>query len=294
MNDFLNRIQAHASGFSKGQRMIAKYISEHYDKAAFMTAHKLGEMVSVSESTVVRFATEIGYDGYPQLQNALQEMIRNRLTAVQRLDVTSDRLGKQEVLRTVLLSDMEKIKLTLEEIDRSVFEAAVNRILYAKSIYIIGGRSSSALATFLGFYFHLLFADVHLVHTSSASETFEQMLRVGPGDVVIGISFPRYSRRTLKALKYAKSMSASTIALTDSLLSPLSQDADYTLIAKSDMASFADSLVAPLSVINALIAAVGIKKRDEIKETFAKLEDIWDEYDVYEKYDRASENNETM
>ncbi len=287
MNDFLNRIQAHAADFSKGQRMIAKYISEHYDKAAFMTAHKLGEMVSVSESTVVRFATEIGYDGYPELQSALQEMIRNRLTAVQRLDVTSDRMGKQEVLRSVLVSDIEKIKLTLEQIDRKVFENAVSRILSAESIYILGDRSSAALASFLGFYFHLIFPDVHLVHTTSPSETFEQMIRVGTGDVVIGISFPRYSRRTVQALKYAKSMSSTTIALTDSLLSPLAQDADYTLIAKSDMASFADSLVAPLSVINALIAAVGMKKRDEIAETFSKLEAIWDEYDVYEKFEKS-------
>ena len=287
MKDFLNRIQAHASDFSKGQRMIAKYISEHYDKAAFMTAHKLGEMVSVSESTVVRFATEIGYEGYPQLQNALQEMVRNRLTAVQRLDVTSDRLGKQEVLRTVLVSDIEKIKITMEEIDRVVFENAVGRILTAKKIYIIGGRSSTALAIFLGFYFHLLLPDVRLVTTMSASETFEQMIRVGPGDVVIGISFPRYSRRTISALKYAKSMGASVIALTDSLLSPLAQDADYTLIAKSDMASFADSLVAPLSVINALIAEVGLKKRDEVSDTFARLESIWEEYDVYEKYEKS-------
>lgn len=287
MKDFINRIQAHSSDFSKGQRMIAKYISEHYDKAAFMTAHKLGEMVSVSESTVVRFATEIGYEGYPQLQNALQEMVRNRLTAVQRLDVTSDRLGKQEVLRTVLISDIEKIKMTMEEIDRTVFENSVNQILTAKNIYIIGGRSSSALANFLGFYFHLLLPNVHLVLTVSASETFEQMVRVGQGDVVIGISFPRYSRRTIQALKFAKSMEATVIALTDSLLSPLAQYADYTLIAKSDMASFADSLVAPLSVINALIAAVGMKRREEVAETFAKLETIWDEYDVYEKYDKS-------
>ncbi|MCX7614169.1 MAG: MurR/RpiR family transcriptional regulator [Clostridiales bacterium] len=289
MKDFINRIQAHATDFSKGQRMIAKYISEHYDKAAFMTAHKLGEMVSVSESTVVRFATEIGYDGYPQLQSALQEMVRNRLTAVQRLEVTSDRLGKQEVLRTVLISDIEKIKMTMEEIDRTVFENAVSRILLAKNIYIIGGRSSSSLASFLGFYFHLLFPNVHLVSTMSASETFEQMVRIGKDDVVIGISFPRYSRRTIQALKFAKNVEATVIALTDSLLSPLAQEADYTLIAKSDMASFADSLVAPLSVINALIAAVGMRKKDEIAETFSKLEKVWEEYDVYEKYDKSDD-----
>lgn len=285
MNDLLNKIQGNLSKFSKGQRLIARYIIEHYDKAAFMTASKLGVMVGVSESTVVRFATELGYDGYPHLQRALQEMIRNKLTAVQRMEVTTDRLGNQDVLRMVLNADIEKIRMTIDEIDREVFAAAVESILTAKKIYILGVRSSAALASFLGFYFNLLFDNVKLIQTNSASEIFEQVLRVEPGDVVIGVSFPRYSKRTLTALQYSKDCGSKVIALTDSRLSPISQFADYTLIAKSDMASFVDSLVAPLSVINALIVAVGMRRKDEIAGTFNKLESIWDEYQVYEKLD---------
>lgn len=285
MNDLMSKIQNNLSEFSKGQRLIAKYIIEHYDKAAFLTASKLGATVGVSESTVVRFATELGYDGYPHLQKALQEMIRNKLTAVQRMEVTSDRMGDQDILRTVLSSDIDKIRMTLDEIDRRSFEAAVEAILNAKQIYILGVRSSAALSNFLGFYFNLLFDNVKLVHTSSVSEIFEQILRVGEGDVVLGVSFPRYSKRTLKALEYSKKSGATVIALTDSRLSPLSQTADYTLLAKSDMASFVDSLVAPLSVINALIVAIGMRKQDEISETFNHLEAIWDEYQVYEKLD---------
>lgn len=285
MNDLMSKIQNNLSKFSKGQRLIAKYIIEHYDKAAFLTASKLGATVGVSESTVVRFATELGYGGYPQLQKALQEMIRNKLTAVQRMEVTSDRMGDQDVLRTVLTSDIDKIRMTLDEIDRSSFEAVVETILNAKHIYILGVRSSAALSDFLGFYFNLLFDNVRLVHTNSVSEIFEQLLRVGEGDVVLGVSFPRYSKRTLKALEYCKNSGATVIALTDSRLSPLSQTADYTLLAKSDMASFVDSLVAPLSVVNALIVAIGMRKQDEISKTFDHLEEIWDEYEVYEKLD---------
>ncbi|HBI63918.1 MAG TPA: N-acetylmannosamine kinase [Clostridiales bacterium] len=283
MNDLMSKIQNNLSKFSKGQRLIAKYIIEHYDKAAFLTASKLGATVGVSESTVVRFATELGYDGYPHLQKALQEMIRNKLTAVQRMEVTSDRMGRQDILRTVLTSDIDKIRLTLDEIDHASFDAAVEAILSAKQIYILGVRSSAALSGFLGFYFNLLFDNVRLIHTTSVSEIFEQLLRVGEGDVVLGVSFPRYSKRTLKALEYSKKSGATVIAVTDSRLSPLSQTADYTLLAKSDMASFVDSLVAPLSVINALIVAIGMRKQKEIGETFARLEDIWDEYQVYEK-----------
>ncbi len=285
MNDLMSKIQSNLSRFSKGQRLIAKYIIEHYDKAAFLTASKLGATVGVSESTVVRFATELGYGGYPQLQKALQEMIRNKLTAVQRMEVTSDRMGDQDILRTVLTSDIDKIRMTLNEIDRSSFEAVVEAILSANHIYILGVRSSAALSDFLGFYFNLLFDNVRLVHTNSVSEIFEQLLRVGEGDVVLGVSFPRYSKRTLKALEFCKNSGATVIALTDSSLSPLSQTADYTLLAKSDMASFVDSLVAPLSVVNALIVAIGMRKQDEISKTFNRLEDIWDEYEVYEKLD---------
>ena len=285
MNDLMSKIQNNLSTFSKGQRLIAKYIIEHYDKAAFLTASKLGATVGVSESTVVRFATELGYGGYPQLQKALQEMIRNKLTAVQRMEVTSDRMGDQDILRSVLSSDIDKIRMTLDEIDRSSFEAAVEAILHARNIYILGVRSSASLSGFLGFYFNLMFDNVKLIHTNSVSEIFEQILRVGDGDVVLGVSFPRYSKRTMKALEYSKKSGATVIALTDSRLSPLSQTADYTLLAKSDMASFVDSLVAPLSVVNALIVAIGMRKQKEISETFTHLESIWDEYEVYEKLD---------
>lgn len=285
MNDLMAKIQNNLSEFSKGQRLIARFIIEHYDKAAFMTASRLGVTVGVSESTVVRFATELGYDGYPQLQKALQEMIRNKLTAVQRMEVTTDRMGNKDVLQMVLSSDVEKIRMTLDELDREAFHGAVEAILNAKHIYILGVRSASALANFLGFYFKLLFDNVILVDTAGVSEVFEQILRIGEGDVLIGISFPRYSKRTLTAMKYAKDRGADVVALTDSRLSPLARFAEHTLIAKSDMASFVDSLVAPLSVINALIVAVGMGKKEEIEQTFNTLESIWEEYQVYEKLD---------
>ena len=280
MNDLITKIQSELPGFSKGQKQIARFILEHYDKAAFMTASRLGVTVGVSESTVVRFATELGYDGYPHLQRALQEMIRNKLTSVQRMEVAGDRMGGRDVLQTVLHADTDMIRVTLDEIDRDAFQGAVDALMGAKRIYILGVRSSSALASFLGFYFNLLFENVTLVHTNSVSEIFEQVLRVGPGDVLFGISFPRYSKRTLSAMKYARDRGARVIALTDSQLARV---ADHVLLARSDMASFVDSLVAPLSVINALIVAVGMSRRDEIEQTFNKLERIWEEYDVYEK-----------
>ena len=283
MNDLITKIQSELPVFSKGQKQIARFILEHYDKAAFMTASRLGVTVGVSESTVVRFATELGYDGYPHLQRALQEMIRNKLTSVQRMEVAGDRMGGRDVLQTVLHADTDMIRVTLDEIDRDAFQGAVDALMGAKRIYILGVRSSSALASFLGFYFNLLFENVTLVHTNSVSEIFEQVLRVGPGDVLFGISFPRYSKRTLSAMKYARDRGARVIALTDSQLSPLARVADHVLLARSDMASFVDSLVAPLSVINALIVAVGMSRRDEIEQTFNKLERIWEEYDVYEK-----------
>ena len=283
MNDLITKIQSELPSFSKGQKQIARFILEHYDKAAFMTASRLGVTVGVSESTVVRFATELGYDGYPHLQRALQEMIRNKLTSVQRMEVAGDRMGGRDVLQTVLHADTDMIRVTLDEIDRDAIQGAVDALMGAKRIYILGVRSSSALASFLGFYFNLLFENVTLVHTNSVSEIFEQVLRIGPGDVLFGISFPRYSKRTLSAMKYARDRGARVIALTDSQLSPLARVADHVLLARSDMASFVDSLVAPLSVINALIVAVGMSRRDEIEQTFNKLERIWEEYDVYEK-----------
>lgn len=285
--DMIRHMQEKMPGMSKGQKMIANYIINHYDKAAFMTAAKLGRAVGVSESTVVRFAVEMGFEGYPKLQKVLQELIKSKLTAVQRIEVSSNRIDENNVLKSVLQSDMEKIKLTMEEINKEEFKQIVECVLNAKKIYILGVRSSAALAGFLGFYFNLIFDNVRLIHTTSVSEMFEQILRASAGDVVIGISFPRYSKRTVKALKFVKSQGATVIAITDSKESPLTSDADHCIIARSDMASFVDSLVAPLSVINALIVAIGIRKKESIYNTFEKLETIWDEYQVYEKYDNA-------
>lgn len=284
-HDMIKRIQENLPEMSKGQKLIANYIVNHYEKAAFMTAARLGEVVGVSESTVVRFAIELGYDGYPKLQKVLQELIKSKLTAVQRIEVSSNRINEENILKSVLQSDMEKIKLTLEEIDQNSFNAIVECILNAKKIYILGVRSSAPLASFLGFYFNLIFDNVRLVHTTSVSEMFEQILRASIDDVVIGISFPRYSKRTAKAMQYVKSQGATVIAITDSIESPLAATADHSIIARSDMASFVDSLVAPLSVINALIVAIGMRKKESIYNTFEKLEQIWDEYQVYEKYD---------
>ncbi|WP_297289129.1 MurR/RpiR family transcriptional regulator [uncultured Flavonifractor sp.] len=286
--DILSTIQAEMNTFSKGQKLIANYILESYDKAAFMTASKLGKTVKVSESTVVRFAAELGYDGYPAMQKALQEMIRSKLTSIQRIEVTNDRIGDHDILSMVMQSDIDKIRLTMEETDRAQFQRAVDAIVKARHIYILGVRSAAAIASFLGFYFTLIFHNVTIIHTTSASEVFEQMLHVGPEDVVIGISFPRYSRRTVKAMQFAHDRGAEAIAITDSAASPLAPYSSITLLAKSDMASFVDSLVAPLSLVNALIVAIGRKKNDDLSRTFESLERIWDEYEVYEKVDENS------
>ncbi len=281
--DILTAIQSRMDTFSKSQKRIGRYILDSYDKAAFMTAARLGQTVKTSESTVVRFAAELGYDGYPAMQKALQELIRGKLTTVQRIEVSYDRLGTQDVLEKVIQSDIEKLRLSLAEVDREDFSAIVDAIVKARRIYILGVRSSAALSDFLSFYFKLIFDNVWQVQTSLASEMFEQMLRVGPEDVVIGISFPRYSTRCVRAMEFARDQGATVVAITDSKLSPLYDTSDYRLLAKSDMASFVDSLVAPLSVINALIVAVGRKMPGDVTATFEKLERIWDEYQVYEK-----------
>ena len=286
--DILTNIHNKLTTFSKGQRRIATYILESYDKAAFLTAGALGKITQVSESTVVRFAAELGYDGYPAMQRALQEMVLNRLTSVQRIEVTNDRIGDQDLLSMVLQSDIEKIRLTLEELDREHFEKAVDAIVSARKIYIMGVRSSTAIATFLTFYLNLILDNVVEVTANTTSEVFESLLRVGEGDVVLGVSFPRYSRRTVKAMQFAHDRGAATIALTDSETSPLAPISTLTLLAKSDMASFVDSLVAPLSLINALIVAIGRKKNDDLSQTFETLEQIWDEYEVYEKVEEIT------
>lgn len=281
--DLLKIINEKLPRLSKGQRLIASYILEHYEKAAYMTAAKLGALVGVSESTVVRFASELGFAGYPELQHSLQELIRTKLTTLQRIEITNDRIGDADLLETVLVSDVDNIKRTLERVDRESFNRAVDAMINARTIYIIGMRSSSAIADFLFFYLNLIFPNVRLVRTTSGSEVFEQILRISKDDVIVGISFPRYSKRIINALEYAKSQAAHVIALTDSAVSPIAAHADDLLLAKSDMASFVDSLVAPLSIINALIVAIGKKKQSEVSATFEKLENIWDEYEVYDK-----------
>lgn len=281
-NDLIKRIKDSYQELSKGQKLLANYIVNHYDKAVFLTAAKLGKIVGVSESTVVRFANELGYEGYPKLQRALEELVKNKLTSIQRMEVTSGRINKEHILKSVLQSDSEKIKLTLEEIEPKVFDQAVEMILNAKNIYILGVRSCASLAGFLGFYFNLIFDNVKLVHTNSVSEMFEQIYRINNDDVIIGISFPRYSKRTLKAMEFADSRGAKVVAITDSPLSPMIQFSKCSLIARSDMASFVDSLVAPLSVINALIIAICMKKKDTVLNTLEDLEFIWTKYQVYD------------
>ena len=283
MTDILTYIQDNMSTFSKGQKLIANYILQSYDKVAFMTASKLGKTVNVSESTVVRFAAELGFDGYPSMQKTLQEMIRNKLTSIQRVEVSNERIGNQDIMTMVMQSDIEKIRLTLDETDRSSFNEAVYDIANARKIYILGVRSASVLADFISFYFRFMFDNVVSVDTTSISEVFEQIFHISSEDVFIGLSFPRYSKRTVKAMQFAKDRGAKVIAITDSKVSPLTKMADVSLLAKSDMASFVDSLVAPLSLVNALIVAVSREKNTQLQTSLHDLEQIWEEYEVYEK-----------
>ena len=281
-NELLNRINERYSHMSKGQKMLSTYITDNYDKAVFLTADKLGKVVGVSESTVVRYATFLGYKGYPEFQKALEELVRNKLNSIQRMEVTYGRISQSRILESVLQADAEKIKRTLEEINQEAFEMALDMILKAEHVYVVGIRSCAPLASFLAFYLNLIMDHVHLLHTSSSSELFEQMVRISERDVIIGISFPRYSMRTLKALEFANNRNAKVITLTDSIHSPMNLYSSCNLIAKSDMASIVDSLVAPLSVINALIVALCMRKQDEVAKTLETLEQIWDEYQVYE------------
>ncbi|NLK93743.1 MAG: MurR/RpiR family transcriptional regulator [Clostridiales bacterium] len=285
--DLMRLIQVKFQRLSKGQKLIAEYILNNYDKAAFMTAAKLGVSVGVSESTVVRFANEIGFSGYPKLQKALQELIKNKLTTVQRLELSNDYVSDGDALKGVLKADMENIRATLEKINNHTFEEVINSIFKAKHIYIIGLRSSTAIAEFLGFYLNIILQNVRIV-SYGISDIFEQMINLQKGDLVIGIGFPRYAAKTIDALDFAKARGADVVSITDSLLSPLASKADYTLIAQSNMASFVDSLVAPLSVVNALIIAVGMREKENIADTFNNLEEIWKGYNVY------SYNNKNM
>ena len=282
-DDILSVLQQKAHTFSKGQRLLATYITEDYDKAAFMTASRLGKTVGVSESTVVRFAMELGYDGYPSMQKAMQDMVLNRLTSVQRIEVTNSRIGNQDVLTSVLQSDADKLRQTAEMVSRNDFRAAVDAIRNAKRIYILGARSVAPLANFLGYYLNFMFKDVRIITASGASEMFEKLVALDSDDVVIAFSFPRYSAATVKGAQYCRSAGATVIGFTDSRLSPLGQHSDYVLVAKSDMVSLVDSIVAPLSVINALIVALAAGQEQKLAKTFDALERVWEEYNVYEK-----------
>ncbi len=284
-SNLMARIARSMPDMSKGQRAIASFILGNYDRAAYMTAARIGEEANVSESTVVRFAMELGFEGYPHFQKVLQEELKVKLTSVQRLKASAKLADHGDILGAVLQSDIDKLKRTYDRIDRNTFNAAVELILKANRIYILGVRSAAPLAAFMGFYFNLIFDNVRLVHTTSVSEMFEQILAVRAGDVVIGVSFPRYSKRTIKAMAYARSTGASVLAITDKANTPIADSADICLLAPSDMASFVDSLVAPLSVINALIAAIGYRRQEHVTQTLEKLERIWDEYDVYDKGD---------
>ena len=281
--DILSIMESLAPTFSKGQRRIAAYITESYDKAAFMTASKLGKAVGISESTVVRFAMELGYDGYPSMQKAMQDMVMNRLTTVQRMDMSSCRLGSQDVAGSVLQSDMEKLRQTQENLNRQDFQQAVDALLGAKSIYVIGVRSAAALANFFGYYLNYMFENVHVITASGSSEMLEKLVNVKEDDAVLAISFPRYSTATVKGVQHCRQAGATVIGLTNSFLSPLAQACDYLLLAKSDMMSFVDSLVAPLSVINALLVALASGRSDVLAKNFDTLERVWDTYNVYEK-----------
>ncbi len=279
-NDLSHRINEGYGRFSKGQKRLAAYITDHYDKAVFLTAAKLGAAVGVSESTVVRFAMHLGYQGYPEFQEALAELVQDRLHLADRMEVTYGQLGQSEILQTVLKKDLEKIAYTQEHIDQAAFDQAVDTILQARHIYIVGLRSCAPLASFFAFYCNLMFEQVHLLQTSSVSELLEQMARIGGEDVMFGISFPRYSMRTLKAMEFANNRQAKVITLTDSIHSPMNLYSSCNLVARSDMASIVDSLVAPLSVINALIVALCMKRQNEVVQTLAMLEDVWEEYRV--------------
>ena len=278
----ISHIQSQYTRFSKGQKLIAQYILKNYDKVAFMTACKLGEAVGVSESTVVRFANALGYYGYPKLQDALQEVIKNKLTTVQRVDMVKEFNDDSAILKKIVKSDMDNIKDTLEEIDEKAFEEAANRILKAKRIYIVGMRSSFTIAQYLGFYLGIILDSVHVIRTDMG-DAFEQVVKINEDDVLIAISFPRYSKKSYQIVSYAKEKGAHIVSLTDSPFAPVASFTDNLLLVKSNMVSFVDSLVPALSIANALIVSVGMKEKEDIKQHFDDLEAIWEKYSVYDK-----------
>ena len=281
----LQTIRAGMDSFSKGQKRIAAFILDNYDRAAFMTAAKLGETASVSESTVVRFAAQLGYDGYPDMQKALQELIRGRLTSIQRIQVSRDQMTGSDILGSVMQRDMNSIHDVIERLDREEFERVVDKLLHAKHIYILGVRSSSFLAGYLNFYLHLIFKNVTLVQSSAAGEIYEQLVHIGPGDVLVSISFPRYSKMAIHAVEFACQRGGDVVAVTDSPMSPMYKMASASLLASSDMISFVDSMAAPLSLLNALILAVGQQRRDDLSATLAEMEQLWSKYSIFGKED---------
>lgn len=283
MEDILFKINERMKSFSKGHKIIGKYILDNFDKAAFMTASSLASEIGVSESTVVRFASLLGFEGYRDFRESLRDLTIKKSTPYQRMEITSRKMGEENILSSVLKADISNIMSTLEEIDEEQFECAVDAVMNAENIYIMGVRSTSTLASFAGRYFNLIFENSHVIRSNAGADIFEQLMRIKSGDVVIGISFPRYSKNTRMALEYAKKQGATVISITDNINSPVVKYSDYCLTAKSGMESFADSLVAPMSVINAFIAALGMKKKNEVKDVFEKLENIWDEYEVYNK-----------
>lgn len=282
-DDILSVLEEKNHTFSKGQRRIAAFITESYDKAAFMTANRLGKAVGVSESTVVRFAVELGFEGFPQMQKAMQEMVMNRLTSVQRMEVANDRIGGGDILTKVLQADADKLRQTSESICAEHFKNSVDAILQARKIYILGVRSAAALANFAGYYMNYMFDQVQVITTSGAGEMFERLVNVTSNDVVLAFSFPRYSAAVAKAAQYCRNQGATVIAITNSNLSPLGQNSDYVLSAKSDMVSLVDSLVAPLSVVNALLVALAAAREEQMQKNFETLERVWEEYNIYEK-----------
>ena len=281
----LQTIRAGMDSFSKGQKRIAAFILDNYDRAAFMTAAKLGETASVSESTVVRFAAQLGYDGYPDMQKALQELIRGRLTSIKRIQVSRDQMTGSDILGSVMQRDMNSIHDVIERLDREEFERVVDKLLHAKHIYILGVRSSSFLAGYLNFYLHLIFKNVTLVQSSAAGEIYEQLVHIGPGDVLVSISFPRYSKMAIHAVEFACQRGGDVVAVTDSPMSPMYKMASASLLASSDMISFVDSMAAPLSLLNALILAVGQQRRDDLSATLAEMEQVWSKYSIFGKED---------
>ncbi len=279
--DLLKKIEESYRTFSKGQKRIANYICANYDKAVNLTAAKLGTIVGVSESTVVRFATELGFKGYPQFQKTLEEIVKNRINSVQRIAMANDRVDENDVVGSVLRTDYENIRQTLAALDKEEFDRAVDRICAARRIYIVGGRSSEILARFFYYYLNYIFDNVKMVRSNSLAESMEDVHRIDARDVIIGISFPRYSMDTVRVMEYSRKRGAVGVALTDSAASPMVEYAGCHLFAESNMASIADSLVAPLSVINALITALSLKNREKVTETMRTLEMIWEEYGVY-------------